>query len=258
MRYNLVCADGPWSFSDRLTMDETPRGASSNYSLMSNNDIKNLEIKDIVEDNSVLALWVPGSLLQAGLDVMTNWGFRHTQTWIWVKTKKSPLATVKQQIRTKATKGQITSKDVCQILDEVDLNETLAFGMGRLFRQCHELVLMGVRGKPYKTLKNKSQRSVSFHPATKHSVKPEDLQDRLEKMFPDAQNKLELFARRPRPGWVCIGNEALLCPNEDIRQSITKLKNLNDNQIISRISLLDESSSKQEIDDLQKIWTDLI
>lgn len=259
MKFDLVVADPCWTFSDQLTMDKTPRGAAANYALMSNDDIKNLEVHKIAETNSALALWVPGSLLQAGLDVMVNWGFRHVQTWIWVKTKKCPLGSVKKAVRSKSKKGLVASKDVCEILDKADLNETLAFGMGHLFRQCHELVLVGVRGKPYKLRKNKSQRSISLRPATKHSVKPEDLQDRLEKMFPDAKKKLEMFARRERQNWICVGNEMFLTQNEEISKSLEKIQYLSDPQLISKISSLDSNNmpSKRDQEILQKMWADL-
>ena len=106
------------------------------------------------------------------------------------------------------------------------LEDVLAFGMGRLFRQTHELVLIGVRGKVYSHLVNKSQRSVHFFPATKHSVKPDSLQDMLEKMFPgEEHHKIELFARRDKTGWTCVGNESPSTPGEDIRVSIDRLKN---------------------------------
>jgi N6-adenosine-specific RNA methylase IME4 len=38
-------------------------------------------------------------------------------------------------------------------------------------------------------------------------------------MFPNTE-KLEMFARRIRPGWTCIGNE--VCNGEDIRDSLAK------------------------------------
>ncbi len=97
--------------------------------------------------------------------------------------------------------------------------------MGRIFRNCHELALVGTRGKIYSKLQNKSQRSVLLAPNLKHSSKPEGLQDRLDLMFPQA-NKLELFARRLRLGWICIGDEAKNTLNEDIRDSIDKLINM--------------------------------
>ena len=39
-----------------------------------------------------------------------------------------------------------------------------------------------------------------------HSVKPEQIAERIEQMFPH-HPKIELFARRQRDGWTCWGNE---------------------------------------------------
>ena len=64
-----------------------------------------------------------------------------------------------------------------------------------------------------------------LHVNEKHSKKPEDLQESLELMFPSYTDRLELFARRERPGWTCVGNES---QNEfnglDIIESIEILK----------------------------------
>ena len=52
-------------------------------------------------------------------------------------------------------------------------------------------------------------RSISYDlltPVQAHSKKPEEFQDGLDLMYPTS-NKIELFARRHRPGWLCIGNE---------------------------------------------------
>lgn len=48
--------------------------------------------------------------------------------------------------------------------------------------------------------------TVMREPATKHSKKPMCAYEMLEDMFP-AANKIELFARNTRDGWVCWGNE---------------------------------------------------
>jgi N6-adenosine-specific RNA methylase IME4 len=42
-------------------------------------------------------------------------------------------------------------------------------------------------------------------PALEHSEKPEEAQNRIEKLY--AGPYLELFARRVRSGWVCWGDE---------------------------------------------------
>lgn len=230
-KFQTIVADPPWVFFDKLEMSDVARGAAANYNTMTISDIKSLPVKDIADPSgAVLALWVPSSLLQEGLDVMNAWGFSHKQTYIWVKTKKQPLATLlstfKKHIKQlhKIPGDQVPGRTMNTILttfQHFSLKDTLAFGMGRLFRQTHEICLIGTnKNGIYKLLKNKSQRSVSFAENLKHSAKPENLQDSLEIMFPGT-NKLEMFARRERIGWTCLGNEVGL--KEDIRDSIKKL-----------------------------------
>ena len=180
MKFSVITADPPWSFNDKLTMSSTKRGAAANYSLLSLADIVALPVSRVVKDDSVLALWVPSSMLSDGLSVMEAWGFKQKTIWTWVKTSKSG---------------------------------GLAFGMGRTFRACSEHALIGTRGKP-KCL-NRSQRNVSLDPATRHSEKPETIQDRLELMFNGPY--LELFARRERPRWTCVGDECPGTVGVDIR-----------------------------------------
>jgi N6-adenosine-specific RNA methylase IME4 len=193
-KFRVIVADPPWPFSDKLKMSDVARGAEANYSVMSIADIQQLPMQKFThKDGAILALWVPSSLLQEGLDTLKAWGFAHKQTYVWVKTKK----------------------------DWKGIQNCLAFGMGRLFRQTHEICLIGTsNNKIYQALKNKSQRSVCLATNLKHSAKPDDLQKSLEMMFPKSK-KLELFARRHRPKWVCLGNE--ICNGEDIRDSLAKL-----------------------------------
>jgi N6-adenosine-specific RNA methylase IME4 len=160
---------------------------------------------------------------------MKAWGFNHKQTYIWVKTKKHRFVRFTKWIKKSILKHQQVCYDkfaydraIKSILDTVpklDLFEELTFGMGRLFRQTHEICLIGTRGKINSQIANKSQRSVSFAENLKHSAKPEDLQDSLEIIFPVAR-KLELFARRIRPGWTCLGNEI---DGKDIYDALAKL-----------------------------------
>jgi N6-adenosine-specific RNA methylase IME4 len=232
MKFDIVVSDPCWTFNDRLEMSKIKRGAAANYALLDNLAIKELDIPAITEKNCILALWVPSSLLSTGLDTMKAWGFKQTQTWMWTKIKKDPFAQLKKILREKAYKNPGSKNKVIDIVEiekavsSFDFNSTLGFGMGRLFRQSHEIVLVGTKGKVYQNLKNKSQRSIALDFNTKHSAKPETLQDRLDLMFPNATNKLEMFARRSRPGWTCIGNECPSSLGEDIRDSITRLINL--------------------------------
>lgn len=226
MKFQVIAADPPWAFSDKLTMSDIARGAEANYSLMSMKDIKELPIKDYADPaGCILVLWVPSSLLQDGLDTMKAWGFEHKQTYIWVKTKKQPLKEAAKLVAKDVVKNglsvQVLKNSLTKIIAEFNLTGALAFGMGRLFRQTHEIALVGINNKKiYKLLKNKSQRSVSMAPNLKHSAKPDDVQKSLEIMFPGT-DKLELFARRHLTGWTCLGNE--ICNGEDIRVSLAKL-----------------------------------
>lgn len=264
--FSIVCCDIPWSFDDSLNMSDVARGAEANYNVMSIKDIKAIPVKDIADANGcLLALWVPSSLLQEGLDVMTAWGFNHRQTYIWVKTKKDTLKTIRQ-IASKALqtykKSSLSIKDYSNILLELissyKLESSLGFGMGRLFRQTHEICLIGINNnKIYKNLTNKSQRSVSFGENKGHSIKPENLQDSLDLMFNDPLlNRIEIFARRQRKGWWCFGNESPMSKGEDIRDSLKKLSSISDDDFKSiQDSISSYDSSKDER--LYNLWNDV-
>jgi N6-adenosine-specific RNA methylase IME4 len=250
-KQNMILCDGPWTFQDLLTMSKTKRGAASNYETLSNIDIINLPIKDIVADDAVCAIWVPSSLIEIGLSAMKNYGFIQKQTWIWAKSKKDPLINLKKSIKKEIKNNNYES--IIDLIDTFDVNDILNFFMGRIFRQTHELVLIGTRGKANKYIENKAQRSVFIGKALKHSEKPEELQDRLELIFPKLDNRIEFFARRQRQGWLCLGNEAPMSSKEDIRTSIEKLLCLDEPQeseLKQIISLYDNS----KLGDLQDLW----
>jgi N6-adenosine-specific RNA methylase IME4 len=174
IRYNVICADPPWCFGDPLKMSKVKRGASSHYSTMSVEQLLDMgkDVKKISSENSILALWFPNSFIKPALEVMTAWGFQQKTIYTWVKSSKGLSG--------------------------------LAFGMGRQFRGCTEHALIGTRGRPKP--QNRGQRNAEVSPALPHSVKPGTLQERLELMYPAP--RLELFARRARPGWDCVGLES--------------------------------------------------
>lgn len=216
-KFQILVADPAWgNFKDKLKMSSVPRSADANYPTMSTLEIQQLPISSLADpDGALLALWVPSCLLQDGLDVMKMWGFKHKQTYIWVKVKKNLFSMLTDYVK--------SLLDEKKSYKDFDISKILLFGMGRLYRQSHEICLIGINNnKIYKRISNKSQRSVSFGENLGHSTKPEHLQDSLDLMFPDSSiNKIELFARRKRKGWLCLGNE--VCNNEDIRYSINNI-----------------------------------
>jgi N6-adenosine-specific RNA methylase IME4 len=171
-KYRVIVADCPWQFSDKLTMSDVKRGGASHYDTMTTAALCSIPVETWCDDDSVLALWFPAALINDAIMVTDAWKFKVKQIYTWVKTTK---------------------------------NNKLAFGMGSYFRGCSEYALLATRGKP--KVVSKSERNVSLSISLGHSKKPEQFQDSLEKMFPEGPY-LELFARRTRPGWTCVGLES--------------------------------------------------
>jgi len=79
----------------------------------------------------------------------------------------------------------------------------MSLGMGFWFRGQVEVCMMGIKGKirAFRCQKpNFIQAKVS-----QHSEKPEEIYNLIEEVSPEP--RIELFARRRRPGWNCWGNE---------------------------------------------------
>ncbi|MFA6201546.1 MAG: MT-A70 family methyltransferase [Bacteroidales bacterium] len=263
-KMQLIVSDPPYIFSDNLTMSDVKRGAMTQYSNngLTIDQLKSLRVPEVTADDAVLALWVPSSIISSGLEIMDAWGFRQTQTFIWVKNKIDPWKELKKSVKAgikELLAGAYTKEQLIGLIDNFSLNDTMAFYMGRIFRQAHEIALIGVKGKVYPHVKNKSQRSVLFDINKGHSSKPEGFQDRLELIFPDFTNRLEMFARRDRPGWRCCGLECPSTMNESIDVSLEKLisSNINDlnNQGLETLKILESQSKTNISDDVSKQMT---
>lgn len=141
------------------------RGAGKHYGLLSMSDIMRFPLPPLAEDCR-LYLWTTGPFLFEARKVIEAWGFKvREQQIIWHKT------------------GRI--------------------GMGHHVRVNHEIVLIGERGRPPTLARN--VRSVFEAKPTKHSAKPDEFYEMVERLSPGPY--ADLFARRQRPGWLCIGNE---------------------------------------------------
>jgi N6-adenosine-specific RNA methylase IME4 len=257
-KYTVIVIDPPYEFGDKLSMSDVARGADANYSTMTISQIKALPVNNIADPNgAILALWVPSSLLQEGMDIMKAYGFNQKQSYIWIKSTKEPFKKLIKQVvlDVKSKKGKILRDALKQTILQFNFNGMFGFGMGRLFRQSHEVCLIGTNNnKIYKKLLNKSQRSVCFAPNLKHSAKPEHLQDALDKMFDGNKcSKIEIFSRRQRKNWICIGNESVMTKNEDILVSLKKVINLSENDMFS-INKIVSCYDEDKREDLFKMW----
>ena len=170
-KYNIIYADPPWEYSNTGSYGS----ANSHYFTMSLEDIKNLPVKDIAADNSLLFMWVTFPLLDVSFEVMKSWGFHYkTVAFNWVKMNKS--------------------------------GQDLFWGLGNWTRSNSEICLLGVRGNPKRV--SARVHSVVVYPVLSHSKKPYEVQDRILQLAGDLP-RIELFSRESCNGWDSWGNEVL-------------------------------------------------
>jgi len=126
-----------------------------------------LPVADLVAEDCVLFLWTTGPCLEEASSVLKAWGFQYKSQLIWDK--------------------------------EVP-------GMGFWARGQHEPLLIATRGNPPLPLQEAVPASLFRERRREHSRKLEASYAIVEAMYPSLP-KLELFARRQRPGWDVWGNE---------------------------------------------------
>ncbi len=167
-RYRVLVADPPWPFRDALPGDT--RGAVKHYDLMSVRDIMRFQ-QPPMYDSSVLFLWRVASMQQEALDVLDAWDYELKTEIVWRK---------------------------------LTVHGRRFFGMGRIVRAEHETCLIATSGKP--DILRKNIRSTFEAPIGRHSEKPEEFYRIVEQL--SAGPYVELFARRQRAGWTCLGDQS--------------------------------------------------
>jgi N6-adenosine-specific RNA methylase IME4 len=192
--FRCIVADPPWKYgawgsaSDSLTARKKfPNGQWSKnfgleYKTMTVNEIKALPVASLAADDCDIYLWTTQKYLPDSFGVLDSWGFRYCQTLVWCKTPRGT-------------------------------------GQGGLYCPTTEFLILGRKGKmPVKKRVETTWWNVKR--TMRHSEKPEFFQEIIE-----AQSngpRLELFARRKRPGWYSWGNEVesdIVMPNaRDARQ----------------------------------------
>ena len=135
---------------------------------MSIEEIKALPVAKLAAEDCDLYLWTTQKYLPDAFGVLEAWGFRYCQTLTWCKTPRGT-------------------------------------GQGGLYCPTTEFLLLGRKGKmPIKKRVDTTWWNVK-RPHNCHSAKPEHFQDVIEAVSDEP--RLELFARRKRPGWASWGNE---------------------------------------------------
>lgn len=199
MQYNVILADPPVPFEvwGKRPGGTDSRSAEAHYSTMTWEELNGLgaAIGEISAPDACLFLWMCQPLLIETLEMAKQWGFTYrTKAFSWVKT--------------------YTEKS------------SFFVGMGYWTRANTEDVLLFTRGNPRRLRKDVYQVLATLQgdtpaviaPMTRHSEKPTEVHDRIERLVKGPY--LELFARRRRDGWATVGNEL---DGLDIRESLTRL-----------------------------------
>ena len=168
-KYTVLYADPPWRYRNK----SNGRSPESHYPTMKTEDICALPVQALAAEDCALFLWVTMPMLFEAQKVLAAWGFRYkTVAFVWVKQNRKGTG--------------------------------IFWGMGYWTRANAELCLLATRGRPQRRAKNIHQVIIS--PVEEHSKKPEEARRRIEALLGEVP-RLELFARRPSPGWDVWGNE---------------------------------------------------
>ena len=117
--------------------------------------------------DAVLFMWATSPLLAKAFQVISAWGFTYKGSMVW-------------------------DKDV---------------GTGSWVLNCHELLLIAVRGDIPCPAPENRPKSVVHSKRGPHSAKPDEFAALIERMYPTLP-RIEMFARGLRENWLVWGNQA--------------------------------------------------
>ncbi|MET4636179.1 MT-A70 family methyltransferase [Kaistia defluvii] len=167
-RYGVIYSDCEWRFEPFSRETGMDRAADNHYPTTSTNDLVLRDVGKIAAKDCVLFHWATAAMLKAALRVMEGWGFEYKSHVIWGKDRIST---------------------------------------GYWSRNKHELLLIGTRGNVPAPAMGEQWESLIMAPVGEHSAKPDAFYELIEAYFPNLP-KIELNARRARPGWDAWGLEA--------------------------------------------------
>ena len=210
--FDLIHADPPWRYSD---VSRNRGGAERHYSTMSLDEMKRMNVADYANKNCYLFMWTTGPQLEDSIELMRSWGFAYcTFGFVWVKRTKNHWTNVAMRLRRaiRAMAGGRKEVKVSEVLKLITgelvitaSKERWFWGMGSHTRANAEIVLIGRRGKPKRA--DKGVHQVLEELVAEHSVKPEEVYRRLEKLVGPDAIKLDMFTRNNRHGWSALGDQ---------------------------------------------------
>jgi N6-adenosine-specific RNA methylase IME4 len=173
-KYGVILADPPWDYRNGGN-----GRARAHYPLMNIVEICALPVSGLAHDSTVLILWATWPQTGGAMRVINAWGFEFVTGFPWVKLYDPPFVDLWGNYLIRPT-----------------------WGTGAWVRGCSEPVFIAKR--PQATPPPDLNWMGLICERMAHSRKPDDIHECAE-TFPGPY--LELFCRRPRPGWDVWGNE---------------------------------------------------
>ncbi len=141
-KYRIIYADPPWDYGAHAQPDYHSE-QRDHYAVMTVEKICEERVKEWVEDDAVLFLWVTAPILEESFKVIRAWGFEYKACFVWDKIKHN---------------------------------------MGHYNSVRHELLLVCTRGACQPDRKELFD-SVQSVERTKHSEKPVEFYDIIESLY---------------------------------------------------------------------------
>ena len=147
---------------------------------MPDEELLAFDIQGWLNPRSVLFLWATSPRLDFAIKCIEHWHLHYRGVaFVWIKCRQDGRPLAAQGVRPSITKPTT------------------------------EFVLAAssvATGRPM-PIHDEAICQTIFAPKQAHSQKPDAVQDRIELLYP-SQSKIELFARRTRPGWDSWGDQA--------------------------------------------------
>ena len=175
-KYDIIYADPPWDYGGKMQFDKSSASAgkvdlnknifisSANfkYPTLKLRELKKLPLVEIAQDDCLLFMWVTNPHLADGIELGQAWGFTYkTVAFVWDKMVHNP---------------------------------------GKYTMSYCELCLVFKRGRIPAPRGSRNEKQLLAATRGKHSVKPSEVREAIERMFP-SQQRIELFARQRPENW---------------------------------------------------------
>ena len=178
-KFDIIYADPPWNYNGKLQYDTSKNlfvsTAGFKYPTLKTSEMMEIPINRIAKQDCLLFMWTTNPHLSQAIELGKAWGFEYrTVAFVWDKMNHNP--------------GKYTLSN-CELC--------LLFKHGRI---------PNPRGA-------RNIKQLIKSPRKKHSEKPTEVMEGIEKMFPD-QKRIELFARKKVSGWSSWGLDIIMKNNK--------------------------------------------